>query len=699
MPHYGRIVLRPWRQLPLRYPRQLPSLQPLHRQQWRNPADSSRGALLPPTLNYRCYSSASAFPSSTASANGNTAIAPVTAVNAPPSVPEHLRPLYQALEGLKTHAGSYVNISRLQLALAGLKSEKPALRVALFGTAGTDSPRKLARLLLADSLKEEEGWEREVVDDQSGNAVVIRYGEPSDIVPPRSAIPTTLSSSRVLRDQRLEILVSNLDILRPSTSDTPTDAILVPAVETRTSTTGLTSLITYPVHRAIVVLENLDDVLNYARYVLAQDSRDLPPEMVKIVVNMKERGIDPGPAGNSSSITMVNPEIALSGLKSIRESVANAPEATQLLNASNLTSLSDWLTNDSSSTSLDPTIHTLITSLLSDTLHTINTTPSTLSPTSSPPIDSTTLNTLHQALSTWSAQAHAHHQSALPHLTTLPLSRLSSPLLLLLPLRIDDVRWILEDAVSRHYLVQPEKELIYLTAQLTRLGLMPEVPILSEAELNAQARRMAWSDSEAGAQGKSTEVIPDTPSETPRTSLLPPSTNLTAATSFATLESLPLPQLPTTTHSPHHLTNPLNLPPLSRTHLLHAIPSLHRRAQSLLTTFLTTTFLTTSLGALSYVSFASVRATDAVVIAGLGAVVAARRFVRGWEGWVGGWERSVKEEGRRYVGMIEGVVRERLEKGGREMEGKGEGEDGEVRRAREAVEGVGRELEMLRERR
>lgn len=53
-----------------------------------------------------------------------------TAINAPLDVPPRLKELHQALDALKSDAASYVNLSRLQLALRGLESEDPVVRVA-----------------------------------------------------------------------------------------------------------------------------------------------------------------------------------------------------------------------------------------------------------------------------------------------------------------------------------------------------------------------------------------------------------------------------------------------------------------------------------------------------------------------------------------------------------------------------------------
>lgn len=51
-------------------------------------------------------------------------------VNATNNVPERYRDLYEALDEVKHSAAQHVNLSRLQLALRGLESETPVIRVA-----------------------------------------------------------------------------------------------------------------------------------------------------------------------------------------------------------------------------------------------------------------------------------------------------------------------------------------------------------------------------------------------------------------------------------------------------------------------------------------------------------------------------------------------------------------------------------------
>lgn len=91
-----------------------------------------------------------------------TNLASRTAINPPSNVPLGSQQLYASLDRLKETASDYVNQSRLQLALRGLESPRPTVRIGLLGLGqdGDQAARKLAQVLLADALGDEAHWER-----------------------------------------------------------------------------------------------------------------------------------------------------------------------------------------------------------------------------------------------------------------------------------------------------------------------------------------------------------------------------------------------------------------------------------------------------------------------------------------------------------------------------------------------------------
>jgi hypothetical protein len=80
---------------------------------------------------------------------------------------------------LQEKASSYVDLSRIQLAMRSLESEDSVTRIAFLGlgTNGQSAARKLVRALLADALGEEGEWERKLLQNEEGGNVLLRYGE------------------------------------------------------------------------------------------------------------------------------------------------------------------------------------------------------------------------------------------------------------------------------------------------------------------------------------------------------------------------------------------------------------------------------------------------------------------------------------------------------------------------------------------
>lgn len=100
-----------------------------------------------------------------------------TAINPPQHIPPVYHDLHASLEKLRDRAGDYVNQSRLHLALRGLESANPTIRIGILGLGrgGENAARRLVRLLLADPLEEEAAWERILLNQRvtDGKALLL----------------------------------------------------------------------------------------------------------------------------------------------------------------------------------------------------------------------------------------------------------------------------------------------------------------------------------------------------------------------------------------------------------------------------------------------------------------------------------------------------------------------------------------------
>lgn len=151
----------------------------------------------------------------TVSKRHNGSLASSTAINAPSTVPSEFRDLHQRLNALQDSASGFVDLSRLQLALRSLESADPVVRVAFLGLGekGAGAARRLARVLVADALGEEEAWEEKILGEAGdARSLLLRYGEPEDAVPADSPmVRTLLVPSPMLKRLGLEILVTGLN--------------------------------------------------------------------------------------------------------------------------------------------------------------------------------------------------------------------------------------------------------------------------------------------------------------------------------------------------------------------------------------------------------------------------------------------------------------------------------------------------------
>jgi hypothetical protein len=105
---------------------------------------------------------------------------------------------------------------------------------------------------------------------------------------------------------------------------------------------------------------------------------------------------------------------------------------------------------------------------------------------------------------------------------------------------------------------------------------------------------------------------------------------------------------------------------LSRATMLHTlVPTLHRKAQTLLISTLTTISGTTALGAWLLVATSGTAAAEAGAVAALGLVWSLRRMQTKWGTKRNEFELSVRENGRRVLAEVEGQLRNIVTQGGR----------------------------------
>ncbi|WXC66212.1 hypothetical protein SNK03_011994 [Fusarium graminearum] len=537
-----------------------------------------------------------------------------------PTNPRH--ELQQHLLDIQKLAPSLVNLSRLQLAVQGLRQipGQEAVRVAILGLApGSDAGQKakdVLRVLMTDPLQDEQEWERQLKDHNPENPLIVRIRsteeQQSTLTVTKSSLFSEINvSSAEWNSLNLELLLMETH-LPEFARDEQTRAIeveesvLVPKVGIPSAEDRVTP-VTTPVHRAILVGDGFRGAVNATAVPVTQGE-----ESVLKVVDLK--GVDPKQV--DAPFETIDVSAAEKGVSLFRKSSGNAIEYERLWFNSNLPALTTWLKSgiSSSDETTKPAVRELISSLLNNVLarcelenrreirHIYQETPAGQEPTFSP--------TLNRAVGEWSQKAHAELQDELDLAFTGRRWRKLGWWQLFL--RVDDVAMLTNEMLNQRFLPTAERELVYLTGQI------------AQAAKADQAYPQPYSSSGANHDLKqlgSGELEP-----------------------FVSVHTrLVLPKWP------GHIA-------FTRRYLQNeTVPALQALAQRLVVQSLGTSGLTTSLGALLYVSSYSI--FEAGAVAALGVVWSASRLQKKWDAARSFWEGEVREEGRKALrGVEESVV-------------------------------------------
>ncbi|USP72848.1 hypothetical protein yc1106_00122 [Curvularia clavata] len=583
--------------------------------------------------------------------SASTHVSP-TAINLRPNVPPRNKELYDALSALSGAAETYVNISRLQLALRGLAAQDAVTRVAVLGLNSQLSAQQLARLLVADPLAAEEQWERDLIKAADGNenAVLLKYGTDPDAYPPTPLYRVLAVPSRTLHSHNLEVLVSTVNVNTARTAphvstESPTESLLVPKLQA-TSARGLP--VPYPVHKTLILGEGLDSAISFGRF--SADGLDEMQGMVKVAIDLPVPSTESTPDASTESAP-VNVAVGAKALDSFRESIKNATIYERLWFQSGLPALSQWLVQDlQTSEGIKPPLRTLISSVTDDVeANVLKEDSARLQKLASVQTDAEVAASIVGHLETWAENSHTELRDQLDEaFAAKNWHKLAWWKLLW---RVDDITMISSEILERRWLVSAEKNSVYLAGRMNQAGYPDEIqrPIVSSIP-----------------EATTEDTAPT--AENPRMDL-------------STDVRKPIPW-----HQ--QISN-------ARTELINdTVPPLQALAQRLLLQTFSTTSISSAASALLYVSMSSFSVFEASAVAALGLTFSLRRMQKIWEGARESWQVTVKEEGRRTLKSTEESVRFIIEN--TEKKEVAEPEDvAERRAAREAVLRVREALERV----
>jgi len=557
--------------------------------------------------------------------------------------------LRNALANLQQDAASFVNISRLQLAIRGLEQEagQETIRIGILGLAdrgnSLEKAKELLRLLVVDPLNPEEEWERILVDDQQGKPILIKVGHNGKDEIGGRLVQELHVSSPLLNGHKLELLVLEMD--PAGDVERFTDAVLVPTMEIPTSSTGRYTPVTTPVHKSLVVADGLLGAATLLSY-----SPDIDRESINTAVNLQigtpeERAALP--------VRTIDVKLGADALGGFRQSVENALDYEKKWFASGIPEIQEWIKSGTAPTdgTTKPPVLSLVQSLLRSTSQAVDAEQSRrLSAALAAKVSSSDLQDLRQEMSEWAERAHTELRDQLD--IAFGGQRWSKLGWWKLFWRVDDVSMISNDILQQRFLTEAEKEIVFLSGRIAETGIA--------GELSSEATSKNWAYKPVVEKDAEATLGSEPP---------PP-----------VLKDLVEPR----DHLPGRIKArpwPLHIPATRDYLAQETVPALQALAQKLVLQTLSTSSLASVFAGLMYVSSVSTGLYECGAVAALGIVWSLRRMQGKWETARKFWEGEVREEGRKAVRGVEGVIGDALVSSPPQLQG-----DAELQKARKAVE-------------
>ncbi|KAK5071681.1 hypothetical protein LTR64_004540 [Lithohypha guttulata] len=575
-----------------------------------------------------------------------------TAINATRPVPERNRPLHQALAEVKSKASAHVNLSRLQLALQGLETERPVTRVAIIGLNVQDTSRRIVRLLLADALEDEQTWEKQTIQHQGSHGILLRYGQPHNTnIPQRTTLPILHIPSPLLERLNVELLITSINSEHTNGSGVPAEAFLAPAVGVPTAFDGRQVTVNQPVHRSLLVANDFEELVSAIELLSAtrfQSQADR--EAVTLVADL--------PNNNTQSRTRVllsDVARAERGLKAIRTSTSQATIYEHEWIDSGMPILTKWLENDIAELDRVPplVVTKLIGSLMTAATVSLEQRSLTAQQKSfGSALDSAARSRIENAINDFSRAAHQELQSGLASAWSSRNWRKLSWYKLFW--RVDDVGLIVSDLVTNSWLPKTERATYEISGRLTQMGINPT---MAQVEVPQTEHKTAFEAETARAT-----IIDPAPSLL-TVATTGPANEIVFPETRPTLKSDPMDDTTTIEMRPTPISIPITSTiSLSRTgYMREQITSLTSTAQQLVLRTFSISGFSAGLSALTYVSQIAPTIYEAGSIFAVGTVFAVYRMQTGWQTATKGLETGLLQEGRDVIRRVTQRMRELVE--------------------------------------
>lgn len=468
----------------------------------------------------------------------------------------------------------------------------------------------------------------------------VRYGDKPKLSTSNSMLPTYSIPSRLLQNCNLELIITSLP---PSTgtdhvteaSLDPFEAVLVPKLEIPGSFAGQVSIIRLPVHAALVVADGIDGCLSLGRWMSTVPPSETKRWPIQIQVGLDLPAVGQAQENNATleNVAMLDSQKASEALNLFRKSNENATSYEKGWSGSGIQQVLDWIQLQSSdaSVAMSPAVGRLIENILENaeaklTRHVVALPQDDASELAG---DSSTVG-LNDAAAAWARRSHIELQGKLDAMRQGPVWAKTRWFKLLW--RIDDVSLALQELLERNWLVNTEKELIWLAGRGLGEG------ILNEGVIGSTSFSQHLKDLEAVRKMSDEPTL----SASEPSSEDPTSTKADAATDW------------------------FSLIPLTRARIAgETIPRMQRQAQVLVLQGLSLTGVSTALSALLYTSLPSFGIYEASTVAAFAVAWSLRQLQKKWEGSRSEWMSKLYEAGRQVLKRTELGIRASIHEGSR----------------------------------
>ena len=380
------------------------------------------------------------------------------------------------------------------------------------------------------------------------------------------------------------------------------------------------SMVTYPIHKALIYVEGLGALPSVGN---AQETGS----MIKGVVDGSWSALQPS-REQTAPLIAVNLNLGEVAIETFRKSLERSVEFEHAWFDSGMPSVASWLSEgtEAQSTTLKPSVRRLIELISTTTSRAIQQEEDTqLQEAAAKEIPTLTRDIIDQAVSTWAENAHTELRDRLNSAFVSKSWKKTKWWKLFW--RVDEVGFITSDILNRAWLIDAEKEMIWIAGRIFQSGLLgpPKLRPPSPKPDPEDVHMLGGTPVVATVGDLFDEVKPFEPEEEEPLVFHPWPQDISHARSA-----------------------------LSRI----TIPPFQALAQTLVLQTVSTTFLTSSLSALVYISVSATSVYEAGTIAALGLVFSLRRLQTKWERARREWESAVRENGREVLRREEGVLRE-----------------------------------------